>query len=73
MNEPLDRPTELANEFATVTVEVVPTGHGVRLRISSGRLGRSIDLDPLELETLTWQTHDLFTELLADPFGPEET
>ena len=73
MSDPLHQPTELANEFAAATVQVVPTGHGVRLRISSARLGRSIDLDPLELETLTWQTHDLFSRLLAEPFGPEET
>ena len=65
-------PIELANEFAAVTVRVVETGHGVRLRIESPRLGRSIDLDPLELETLTWQSHDLFTGFLADPFGPED-
>ena len=44
----------------------------VRLRIQSPRLGRWIDLDPLELETLTWQSHDLFTGFLADPFGPED-
>ena len=55
-----------------MTVRVVETGHGVRLRIESARLGRSIDLDPLELETLTGQTHDLFTGLLAEPFGPED-
>jgi hypothetical protein len=67
-----DEPIELANEFATVTVRVVATGNGVRLRIESARLGRSIDLDPLELETLTWQSHDLFTGLLAQPFGPED-
>lgn len=71
--EPLATPTTLTNEFATVTVEVVTTRHGVRLRISSARLGRSIDLDPLELETLTGQTHDLFSRLLADPFGPEDS
>jgi hypothetical protein len=65
-------PIELANEFAAVTVRVVATGHGVRLRISSPRLGRSIDLDPLELETLTWQSHDLFTGFLAEPFGPDD-
>jgi hypothetical protein len=65
-------PIELANEFATVTVRVVATGNGVRLRIESARLGRSIDLDPLELETLSWQSHDLFTGLLAQPFGPED-
>jgi hypothetical protein len=65
-------PVELANEFAAVTVTVVETRNGVRLRIESPRAGRSIDLDPLELETLTWQSHDLFTGLLAEPFGPEE-
>ena len=36
------------------------------------RLGRSIDLDPVELESLTWQSHDLFSEFLATPFGPED-
>jgi hypothetical protein len=65
-------PLELANEFAAVTVERVATRNGERLRITSARLGRSIDLDPLELETLTWQSHELFSRLLAEPFGPEE-
>jgi hypothetical protein len=69
--EPGD-PIELANEFAAVTVRVVATGNGVRLRIQSPRAGRSIDLDPLELETLTWQTHDLFSRLLVDPYGPDD-
>ena len=68
---PAPRRSELANEFAAVTVSVVETGNGVRLRIESSRLGRSIDLDPLELEALTWQTHDLFTRLLAEPYGPD--
>jgi hypothetical protein len=67
----VSEPIELANEFARVTVRVVDTGNGVRLRIESGRLGRSIELDPLELEALTGQSHDLFTRLLAEPFGPE--
>jgi hypothetical protein len=65
-------PLELANEFAAVTVQVVETGNDVRLRIESARLGRSIDLDPLELEVLTWQSHELFSRLLADPYGPED-
>jgi len=65
-------PIELANEFATVTVQPVETRNGVRLRISSARLGRSIDLDPLELESLTWQSHELFSRLLTEPFGPED-
>ena len=63
---------ELANEFAAVTVSVVETRNGVRLRVESPRSGRAIELDPLELETLTWQSHDLFTRLLADPYGPQD-
>ena len=55
-----------------MTVRVVETGNGVRLRIESPRAGRAIDLDPLELEVLTWQGHDLFTRLLADPYGPDD-
>ena len=65
-------PIEIANEFAAVVVRRVETRNGVRLRIESPRLQRSIDLDPLELESLTWQSHELFSGLLAQPFGPED-
>ena len=65
-------PLEIANEFAAVTVTRVETRNGVRLRIESARSGRSIDLDPLELESLTWQSHDVFTGFLAEPYGPED-
>jgi len=65
-------PLEIANEFASVVVTRVETRNGVRLRIESPRLQRAIDLDPLELESLTWQSHDLFSGLLAHPFGPED-
>ena len=65
-------PVSIANEFATITVERIETRNGVRLRITSARLGRSIDLDPVELETLTWQSHALFSGFLATPFGPED-
>jgi hypothetical protein len=68
----VNEPVELANEFAAVTVTVVETRNGVRLRIESRRAGRAIELDPLELETLTGQTHDLFSRLLADPYGPQD-
>jgi hypothetical protein len=62
---------ELANEFALVRVRVVHTGNGVRLEIAAPRLGRGIRLCPLELETLTWQTHETFSRFLRTPFGPE--
>ena len=62
---------ELANEYAVVHVRQVQTGNGVRLEISSPRLGRSIRLCPLQLESLTWQSPELFSRLLETPFGPE--
>lgn len=66
-----DEPMELANEYAMVHVRQVQTGNGVRLEILAPRLGRAIRLDPLELESLTWQSHDTFSEFLHTPFGPE--
>jgi hypothetical protein len=66
-----DEPFELANEYATVQVRRVRTRNGVRLEISSPQLGRAIRLCPLELEALTWQTHETFSEFLRTPFGPE--
>jgi hypothetical protein len=68
---PGTEPVELANEYAAVQVRKVHTRQGVRLEIVAPRLGRGIRLCPLELETLTWQSHELFSELLQTPFGPE--
>ncbi len=64
---------ELANEFAAVRVRKVLTRNGVRLEISSPRLGYRIRLDPLALESLTWQTMETFTRFLSHPFGPDGT
>jgi hypothetical protein len=61
---------ELTNEFALVRVRKVLTRNGVRLEIASPRLGYSIRLDPLALESLTWQTSETFTRFLEDPYGP---
>ena len=66
-----DEPLELANEYATVQVRKVRTRNGERLEIVSPQLGRAIRLCPLELEALTWQTHETFSEFLRTPFGPE--
>lgn len=62
---------EIANEFALARVRKVHTGKGVRLEISAPKQGRKILLDPLELESLTWQTAETFSGFLATPFGPE--
>ena len=66
-----DEPFELANEYATVTVRMVYSRNGARLEIVAPRLGRGIRLDPVELETLTWQPHETFSQWLRTPFGPE--
>jgi hypothetical protein len=63
-------PLVVANEFAEVQVRRVSTRNGVRLEVRSPRLGRCVLLDALELEALTWQEPALFSELLAEPFGP---
>jgi hypothetical protein len=60
----------LANEFGEVVVERVQTRNGARLRIWVPASGRSILLCPLELEALTWQDHDMFSQLLSRP--PED-
>ncbi len=65
-----DPPTEIGNEFASVLVRRVYTRNGVRLQIISPRLGFEIRLDPLELESLTWQTPETFARLLEHPYGP---
>jgi hypothetical protein len=67
-----DRDFELANEFTTVRVRRLQTRNGVRLEISSPRLGTAIRLDPVALESLTWQTMETFSRFLRQPFGPEQ-
>jgi hypothetical protein len=52
-----------------VRIRRVFTRNGVRLEISSPRLGRAIRLDPLALESLTWQPMETFSEFLRHPFG----
>jgi hypothetical protein len=61
----------LANEFAEVLVRRVNTRNGVRLEIVAPKLERRILLDPVELESLTWQTPETFSSFLRTPFGPE--
>lgn len=63
----------ILNEFAEVHVTKVHTRNGVRLSVEAPKLGRRILLCPLQLEALTWQKPELFSEFLATPFGPEAT
>jgi hypothetical protein len=67
--EPVGEQLVIANEFAYVLVQKVKTRNGIRLEVSSPRLGFKILLDPLELESLTWQRKDVFSRFLETPFG----
>ena len=62
----------VSNEFATVAVHKVKTRAGERLEVRSLRSGgRSIRLDALVLESLTWRTVlEVGEEGLRTPFGP---
>lgn len=62
---------ELTNEFAYVRVCKIWTRNGERLEIEAPKLGYRIRLDPLELESISWQTPETFSRLLQTPFGPE--
>jgi hypothetical protein len=48
----------LASEFASVVVEVDASANGPRLRIENVQNGRVVYLDPLEVASLTWLTHE---------------
>lgn len=54
------------NEFAIVRVRKDESANGVRLHIHDVASGKSIYLDPLELQALTRATHEFFT-ILVDP------
>lgn len=61
---------QIANEFTVVRVRYARTGSGERLTITSPRMGFETQLDPLQLECLTWQEPEAFSRLLDTPYGP---
>lgn len=62
----------VSNEFATVTVRKVHTRNGERLEIRSAAQERSIRLDAIALEALTWSNPLQVGEGLVTPLGPED-
>lgn len=63
-------PITIANEFAEIRVFRVETRNGARLMVESPKSGQWITLDPLELESLTWQTRATFSAMVGHPYGP---
>lgn len=70
-DNPID--SVLSNETTAVRIRKVDTGNGVRLEINSPRLEKSIRLDPIALESLTWQTRETFSDLLNGPERPPDS
>lgn len=62
----------ISNEFATVTVRKVRTRNGERLEIRSAAQNRSVKLDAIALEALTWSSSLVVGQALETPLGPEE-
>ena len=60
----------LGNEFAEIRVSRLETRNGSRLLIESTRTGRWVALCPLELESLTWQSPQTFSEMIGHPMEP---
>lgn len=61
----------VTNEFASVVVRKVLTRNGERLEIASPSNGRSVQLDALVLESLTWSDPLELGKGLQTPFGPD--
>lgn len=64
---------EIANEFARVVVRKRYTRNGVRLEISAPRVGASVMLDAVLLESLTWQSDETLASFLSTPFEARTT
>ncbi len=62
-----DEYAKIRNESATVFVRKVRTRNGVRLEIYSPKVDKRVYLDPLLLDSLTWQTPETFLDILEDP------
>ena len=63
-------PIIIGNEFSGIRVVRVETRNGSRLMVDSPKSGQWVTLDPLELESLTWQNRATFSAMVGNPFGP---
>lgn len=73
LTDPRDPGPEIfvVNEFSAVRVRKVRTRGGERLEITALHDNRSVRLDALALESLTWRSVLEISEGLRTPFGPE--
>lgn len=59
--------TEIGDRRAVALVRRVRAGNGVRLEVYSPETDRRVYLDPLVLESLSWQTEETFSDTLESP------
>ena len=62
----MDDYTEISNDAAIARVRKVRTGNGVRLEIYAPEKDSRVYLDPLNIESLSWQTPQTFMDTLED-------
>ena len=62
-----DEYTEISNDSAIALVRKTRTRNGARLEIHAPEKDRRIYLDPLQIESLAWQTPETFRNTLEDP------
>ncbi|MFC4247946.1 hypothetical protein ACFOZ7_13505 [Natribaculum luteum] len=62
---------QISNEYTVVRLQTLETTAGPRVAIESPKLGYSCRLSPAELDAIAHEQIELFSDLLATPFGPE--
>lgn len=70
LSHAVGEPLVIGNEFSEIRVYRVETRNGARILIDSPKSGQWVTLDPLELESLTWQTPATFSAMVGNPYGP---
>lgn len=67
--EEIEGELRISNEFTSVRVRKVVTRNGEILEISAGQVDRTVRLDALVLESLTWRSDEDLAKGLETPFG----
>lgn len=68
-NGSVDGELRISNEFTSVLLRKVKTRNGEVLEITSAQVDRSVRLDALVLESLTWRSEEDLAKGLERPFG----
>lgn len=65
-----DTTITISSEFAMAEVRPVPDERQPRIEITAPKLGYDVELGASALAWVAAQSHETFTEWLAEPFGP---